>query len=156
MAAEDKAKPPARADQDTGGGKKRAGGCGLSGRAFKAPTPGLENDYFDWNNYASKTVKHIKSIEKLANHVGTNFGTYAAAATVAVRKREAPTFREPTKPKLEEGGDRDIFEMERGVWRDDYKVYSKAKRAWENENNPRLYNLFLSHCTPEMVSNLKG
>ena len=93
MVAEDEAKPPARADQEAGGGKNRSGGRGGSGRAFKAPTSGLEYDYFDWNNSASKTIKHIKAIEKLANHVGTNFGTYAATAAAAVRKREAPTFR---------------------------------------------------------------
>ena len=156
MAAEDEAKPPAKADQDAGGGRSRTGGRGGSGRAFKAPTPNHENDYFDWSSYGSKTVKHLKTIEKLANYIGTNFGTYASTAAAAVRSREAPVFTEPVKPKQEDGADRDLYEMEKDAWRDEFKEYRKAKRAWENENNPRIYNLLISHCTPEMVSKLKG
>ena len=68
MAAEDEAKPPAKADQEAGGGKNRTGGCGGSGKAFKAPTPGLEFEYFDWSNSPSKTVRYIRAIEKLNNH----------------------------------------------------------------------------------------
>ena len=153
MAAEDEAKPPAKADQE---GKNRPGGRGGNGKAFKAPTPGLELEYFDWSTSQSKTVRYIRAIEKLANHVGTNFGDYAAAAAAAVRDRQAPVFREPEKPKLKKNGDRDEYEIKREIWRDDYKEYAKAKRAWENINCQRLYNLFLSHCTPEMVTKLKG
>ena len=101
-------------------------------------------------------MRYIRAIEKLANHVGTNFGDYAAAAAAAVRDRQAPVFREPEKPKLKKNGDRDEYEIKREIWRDDYKEYAKAKRAWENVNCQRLYNLFLSHCTPEMVTKLKG
>ena len=97
MAAEDEAKPPAKADQE---GKNHPGGRGGNGKAFKAPTPGLELEYFDWSTSQSKTVRYIRAIEKLANHVGTNFGDYAAAAAAAVRDRRAPVFREPEQPKL--------------------------------------------------------
>ena len=99
MAAENEAKPPAKAEQESGGGQSRSsGGRGGSGRTFQAPTPGHEYDTFNWNNLKSKAVKHLKNIEKLASYAGTTFGPHAAVAAAAVRNREAPIFEEPDKP----------------------------------------------------------
>ena len=54
MVADSKAKPPAKAEEASGSGQRRAGG-GYQ-RAFKGPTPGYKKSIFDWNNSKTKAV----------------------------------------------------------------------------------------------------
>ena len=95
MAAESEAKPPAKAEESSGGGQCRSGGYQ---RAFKAPTPGLKNKIFDWNNSKTKAVKFQKNCEDLAAYVGANYNPGGAKAAAAICKREPPVFQEPINP----------------------------------------------------------
>ena len=148
--ADSEAKPPAKAEETSGGGQRRTGGGYQRALNFKAPTPGYEKPTFDWNNSKTKAVRFQENFDDLATYVGANYDTGAAEAAAAICSREPPTFEEPTRPT----GDSQSWEVD--IWRDEYKEYKKQERAWNNVNNKKLFDLFLSHCTPEMKQNLKG
>ena len=141
MAAESEAKPPAKAEEPSSGGQRRTGGYQ---RTFKAPTPGLEHRIFDWNNSKTKAVKFQEKFETIAAYVGANYDPGGAEAAAAIRKRVPPEFEKPETPT------KDSKPWEMDIWRDEHKEYMKQFRAWKNVNNKKLFNLFSSHCTPEM------
>ena len=70
----------------------------------------------------------------------------------------------PKKPKMAEVGDegyenedtaKEDFEVAELLWPEKVKKWGQRQDD-QKENVGRIYNLVLSHCTPEMETKLKG
>ena len=68
-----------------------------------------------------------------------------------VRTLTAPMFTNPTKP--EEQADGGYGELEKAVYMNELKEVKKMKATWAS-NNQVIFNLFFSHCSPEMETKL--
>ena len=90
-----------------------------------------------------------KNTEKLAAHVGGEFGRNPATAAAAVRDRVRLDTDLPDDP-----GD-DASKAKMFIWENKYRTASKLARTW-NDSNLKIYNLVLRQCTTEMVTALKG
>ena len=65
-----------------------------------------------------------------------------------------PTFKDPTAP-TEDKETKLYDELEKKTYFCDCSAVKAQKAQWE-ENNQKVYNLFLSHCTPNMETKLQG
>ena len=71
----------------------------------------------------------------------------------AVRTLTVPTFENPAKPEKQADGGYD--ELEKEVYMNELKEMKKMKATWAS-NNQVIFNLFVSHCSPEIETKLQG
>ena len=124
-------------------------------KQFKAPTDGYEDVVFDYSPGASGKNKFVENVKKLSQHIAASgkIRHEAPTAALAVRSIKAPVYSDPTKPTKGEDGRYD--DLEKDVYLSEKKEVAKLRATWEN-NNQIIFNLFLSHCTPEMETKLQG
>ena len=123
--------------------------------AFKAPTPGLENDYFTTGS--AKDAAQFEEVKlKLSRYVGTQSwkGAHVAAQAMELVEVEEPVFVKSAQPVKTEGKDVE-FEMDVMEYKDDFVCHSSGKTAWD-KNKGRMYHLVLQHCPKELEGKLKA
>ena len=115
---------------------------------YRAPTPGLEKELFRVGQ-ARDAAEFEEVKKKLARYVGVNFKHGASDAQRAVESLEVPDLREPEDPP------QTASPVELKKWEAAYDEYRKSKKSWEDAK-PRLYQLILSHCHPDMEQKLQA
>ena len=115
---------------------------------YKVPTPGLEKELFQVGQ-ACDAAEFEEVKKMLARYVGVNFKHRATDAQHAVESLEVPDLCEPKDPAA------DASPVKLKKWEADYDDYRKNKKAWEDAK-PRLYQLILSHCHPDMEQKVQA
>jgi len=97
----------------------------------------------------------FESVKKLSHHIAVSgISRYEAlTAARAVRTLTAPTFDTLVKPDKITGGGYD--ELDKEVYMNELKEMKKMKATWVS-NDQIIFNLFSSHCSPEMETKLQG
>ena len=127
----------------------------LSKKGFNAPIEGLQYVVFNYISSNNNRNIFVKSVKKLSHHIAVSGSIRYEAPTTAraVRTLTAPTFEDQVKPeKQAEGG---YAELEKEVYMNELKEVKKMKAMWAS-NNQVIFNLFISHCSPEMETKLQG
>ena len=124
-------------------------------KGFKAPTEGLQYVVFNYTSSNNNKNVFVESVKKLSHHIAVSGSIRYEAPTAAraVRTLTAPTFENPAKPEKQEDGG--YNELEKDVSMNELKEVKKMKATWAS-NNQVIFNLFLSHCSPEMETKLQG
>ena len=124
-------------------------------KGFKAPTEGLQYVVFNYTNNNNNKNVFVESVKKLSHHIAVSGSIRYEAPTAAraVRTMTAPTFDQPTKPEKQADGAYD--ELEKDVYMNELKEVKKLQATWAS-NNQIIFNLFISHCSPEMETKLQG
>ena len=125
-------------------------------RFNKAPTEGLFHVIFDYNAANKDKNTFGENLKKLRQYIATSaaikYGVPGVAKTV--RTLVAPTFKNPTAPTKDK--ETKLYDkLEKETYFHDRSAVKAQKAQWE-ENNQKVYNLFLSHCTPNMETKLQG
>ena len=92
--------------------------------------------------------------DRVSQYVGKNFGGPAGPmAAQAMRTREEPVGIKPETPVGDSAvpGSPTMI-----IWQEEYKQYNKRERIWQEEVNPRLFNLLLDHMTAEFRALVEG
>ena len=135
--------------------KKASNNFRPSRRGFKAPTEGLQHVIFNYTNNNSNKNVFVENVKKLSHHIAVSGSIRYEAPTAAraVWTLTAPTFESPTKPEKQADGGYD--KLEKDVYMNELKEVKKMKATWAS-NNQVIFNLFISHCSPEMETKLQG
>ena len=135
---------------------KKASNSFRSGKkGFQAPTEGLQYVVFNYTSSNNNKNVFVENVKKLSHHIAVSGGIRYEAPTAAraVRTLTAPTFESPTKPEKQADGTYD--ELEKDVYMNELKEVKRMKATWAS-NNQVIFNLFISHCSPEMETKLQG
>ena len=95
------------------------------------------------------TVQFKLNVEQYSEYFGSKFKDDPVEAVAAIRTKTGPMIVEPTKPT--KGSD----EVNVIIWKDDYLEFKRKERIWV-QINPRIFNMVLGQCTPEMKIKLGG
>ena len=83
-------------------------------------------------------------MERISTFVGKDFGgSGGPMAATAIRKRQEPLGAEPDEPT---GVDSAPGIIKMIKWNVKWEEYNKNSKKWEEEVNPRLFNLLFAHC----------
>ena len=138
-----------------GGAAIRLGGGYRQGSKPKGPTSGLQDVMYGVFKAQGKMLTQWRTNEdRVSQYVGKNFGGAAGPmAAQAMRTREEPVGVKPETPVGESAipGTPAMI-----IWQEEYKQYNKRERIWEEEVNPRLFNLLLDHMTAEFRALVEG
>merc|ERR1712155_130846 len=136
-----------------------------TGKTFRGPTPGLKDVIFGYEAQPRSNPETFKkNSERLALHIGTTFKKQASEAANMLRTLKKGKEGRPKKPKRAVLGDegyvdedtaKEDFKVAELLWPEKVKKWGQRQEDRE-ENVGRIYNLVLSHCTPEMETKLKG
>ena len=103
---------------------------------------------------AKMLMQYRDGMEKVATFTGMDFGgTGGPMAVTAIRKWQEPLGVEPDEPT---GIDAAPGTAKMIKWKVKWEEYSKKSKKWEEEVNPRLFNLLFAHCTTELRALLQG
>lgn len=74
-------------------------------------------------------------------------------AATAIQKRQEPVGEEPGVPEGKAARPRTVEMIK---WNVKWGEYRNQSRKWEEETNPRLFNLLYYHCTKNFCALLEG
>ena len=135
----------------TGGGRRpNARFVPKAKQKWKAATPGLETAVFGYGSaYTPDTF--MKAYSSLTKYIGAgNLDKKGGPdAAKALRKFQEPVFSPPKERKDESDAVKAVF------LENDLKQYVEDKSTWVRVNK-KIYNLMLTHCTPEMEMKLQS
>ena len=115
---------------------------------YSAPTSGLEHVVFDFGT-TKNAADFTKHRAELAKHVAVTFKYGGPIAAKAIEEMDAPVYEAP------EDIPSDAPFMRIHTWKSDFDDFKRNERTWE-ENNGKMFNLLLQHCSPELESKLES
>ena len=136
---------------------RKSGGTSQSESAeakFKSTIIGLEHKVFTIG-----TAKDAAAFEdtktSIARYVGTQSWRGSAAASSALETLPEPSIILKVRPKLETGGDIELYKLDTAIWLEDMKEHRVESTAWK-ENKSRMYNIVLCQCPKDLDTQLQS
>ena len=147
--------------KDKAGGGRRQNARFPRKTAWKAPTAGYETAVFGYGSGATPDTFN-KTHQRLTKYVGAgNLDKHGGPeAAAALRALKPPNFKgqkpkAPKATKTEGEKTKEVPYLKQKQYEHDCDEYFKAKSAW-NKNNKKIFNLYLSHCSPAMETKLQS
>jgi hypothetical protein len=116
---------------------------------YKSPTEGLSHVVFEYGE-RMKPGSFKTMMESIAEHMAATLKHGGPEAFRAIKKAEAPTYREPDKPTVDASTRRGLLRFDK-----EWDQWWKNEKTWK-ENSGKIFEKLLSHCTPTMKTKLRG
>ena len=114
---------------------------------FKYRTVGLETIFFSYGQ-PKDAAALIKSNKFLSRYAGVKFKVGGPMVVRSILPGTEPDFKLPEDP------DDTVGKVALLKWETELNVISKKKLIWE-DNCQKIFNLYLQHCTADMISQFK-